>query len=74
MPADSIIFMGMGEPLANPDNTLRAIDLMIAKDGLSMSPRRLSLSTVGIIPGIERLTRDYGSINLAFSLHNPFNE
>src|SRR3989338_2980086 len=74
LPADSIIFMGMGEPLANPDNTLRAIDLMIAKDGLSMSPRRLSLSTVGIIPGIERLTRDYGSINLAFSLHNPFNE
>ena len=80
--------MGMGEPLANPDNTFAAIDLLTAPDdpsklvergadsqiGLAMSPRRLSLSTVGIVPGIERLTRDYPNINLAFSLHNPFDE
>ncbi|HLE49934.1 MAG TPA: radical SAM protein, partial [Patescibacteria group bacterium] len=72
MPVDSIIFMGMGEPLANPDNTFAAIDLLTAPDGLALSPRRLSLSTVGIVPGIERLTRDYPNINLAFSLHNPF--
>ena len=72
LPVDSIIFMGMGEPLANPDNTFAAIDLLTASDGLALSPRRLSLSTVGIVPGIERLTRDYPNINLAFSLHNPF--
>ena len=88
LPIDSVIFMGMGEPLANPDNTFAAIDLLTAPDGpsklvkrgadsqigLAMSPRRLSLSTVGIVPGIERLTRDYPNINLAFSLHNPFDE
>ena len=74
LPIDSIIFMGMGEPLANPDNTFAAIDLLVAKDGLGLSPRRLSLSTVGIIPGIQRLTSAYPNINLAFSLHNPFDD
>ena len=74
LPVDSIIFMGMGEPLANPDNTFAAIDLMTDKDLLGISPRHLSISTVGIIPGIEKLTRDYPNINLAFSLHNPFND
>ena len=74
LPIDSIIFMGMGEPLANPDNTFAAIDQLTAKDGLNFSPRRLSLSTVGLVPGIERLTREYPNINLAFSLHNPFND
>jgi len=71
---DSIIFMGMGEPLSNPINTFKSIDLMTSKDGLNLSPRRLSLSTVGIIPGIERLTAEYPNVNLAYSLHNPFND
>lgn len=74
LPIDSIIFMGMGEPLANPDNTFAAIDQMVAQDGLALSPRRLSLSTVGIVPGMARLTTDYPNVNLAFSLHNPFDE
>ncbi|MFZ2202460.1 MAG: radical SAM protein, partial [Microgenomates group bacterium] len=73
LPVDSVIFMGMGEPLANPDNTFAAIDLMTSADGLAMSPRRLSLSTVGIVPGIARLTREQPNVNLAFSLHTPFN-
>jgi 23S rRNA (adenine-C8)-methyltransferase len=74
LPVDSIIFMGMGEPFSNPDNTFTAIDLMTNKDLLGISPRHLSISTVGIVPGIERLTRDYPNVNLAFSLHNPFND
>ncbi len=74
LPVDSIIFMGMGEPFSNPDNTFAAIDLMTNKDLLGISPRHLSISTVGIVPGIERLTRNYPNVNLAFSLHNPFND
>lgn len=73
-PVDSIIFMGMGEPLANPENTFAAIDQLTAKDALALSPRRISLSTVGIVPGIKRLTEEYPNINLAFSLHNPFDD
>lgn len=38
----------------------------------AMSPRRLNVSTVGIIPGIQRLTREFPQVNLAFSMHNPF--
>lgn len=72
LPVDSVIFMGMGEPLANPENTFTAIDQLVARDGLAMSPRRLSLSTVGIVPGIHRLTQEQPNVNLAFSLHNPF--
>ncbi len=71
---DSIIFMGMGEPLSNPDNTFEAIDMLTDENLLGISPRHLSISTVGIVPGIERLTRDYPNVNLAFSLHNPFND
>jgi len=74
LPVDSIIFMGMGEPFSNPDNTFAAIDLMTDKDLLGLSPRHLSISTVGIIPGIEKLTAKYPKVNLAFSLHNPFND
>ena len=74
LPIDSIIFMGMGEPFSNPDNTFAAVDLMTDKDLLGLSPRHLSISTVGIIPGIERLTANYPNLNLAFSLHNPFND
>ncbi len=74
LPIDSIIFMGMGEPLANSDNTFEAIKQMTAPDLLAMSERRLSLSTVGLVPGIERLTREHPNVNLAFSLHNPFND
>lgn len=74
MQVDSVIFMGMGEPLSNPDNTFEAIDLITSPEGLNFSPRRLSLSTVGIVPGIERLTTKYPNVNLAFSLHNPFND
>ncbi len=63
----------MGEPLLNP-RVFDAFSLLTDKKLFNMSQRRLSVSTVGIIPGIERLTREYPEINLAFSLHSPFPE
>ncbi|MDR1998206.1 MAG: 23S rRNA (adenine(2503)-C(8))-methyltransferase Cfr [Candidatus Margulisbacteria bacterium] len=70
---DSISFMGMGEPLANPA-LFDALALLTDKSLLGLSPRRITVSTIGILPGIQRLTRDYPQINLAFSLHSPFEE
>ena len=67
----SISFMGMGEPFANP-NLFEALKIITDPNFLGISPRRLSISTVGLIPGIKRLTKEFPQINLAFSLHSPF--
>lgn len=69
----SISFMGMGEALLNP-NTFEALRMLTDKNLFNLSPRRLSVSTVGIIPGIKRLTDEFPQVNLAFSLHSPFSE
>lgn len=69
---DSIIFMGMGEPFANPEAVFSALNQLTTLCGLS--PRRISISTVGLVPGITRLTAEYPHINLAYSLHSPFPE
>lgn len=71
LPIDSVSFMGMGEPFANP-NLFDALKIITDKNMLGLSRRRLSISTVGIIPGIQRLTKEFPEINLAFSLHSPF--
>jgi 23S rRNA (adenine-C8)-methyltransferase len=65
--------MGMGEPLINP-YTFDALSMLTNKNLFNMSPRRLSVSTVGVIPGIEQLAEKFPQVNLAFSLHSPFNE
>ncbi len=70
---DRITVMGMGEAFLNP-NIWSAFDLLTGKDYLSLSPQRLSVSTVGIIPGIEKLTELYPQATLTFSLHFPFQE
>lgn len=70
---DSVSFMGMGEPLANP-NLFDALRIMTDKDKLGLSQRRISISTVGIIPGIRRLQKEFPSINLGLSLHSPLPE
>jgi 23S rRNA (adenine2503-C2)-methyltransferase len=68
----NLVFMGMGEPLHHYDETARAVRLLTHPDGLGMSPRRITVSTVGLIPGIERLGRDFaGKIGLAVSVHAP---
>ena len=63
----NVVFMGMGEPLANPDATLAAIDRLV--DDLGLSARRITVSTVGVVPGIDRLTEHGRPVTLAVSLH-----
>jgi 23S rRNA (adenine2503-C2)-methyltransferase len=65
----NIVLMGMGEPLLNTEQTLTAVRRLIDQRGLSLSPRRVTLSTVGIVPGIRRLAQEDLRINLALSLH-----
>ncbi len=68
----NVVFMGMGEPLANYEQTARALRLLTHPDGAGFSPRRITVSTVGLVPGIERLGRDFGGkVGLALSLHAP---
>jgi len=71
----NVVFMGMGEPLNNYDAVARAIRLLTHPDGIGLSPRKLTVSTVGLAPEIERLGRDFaGRVSLAFSLHNADDE
>jgi len=67
----NIVFMGMGEPFDNPDAVLRAIDVFTADYGYAKSPGRLTVSTVGVIPQVERYLREARS-HLAVSLNSPF--
>ena len=65
----NIVFMGMGEPLLNYSNVLRAIERITAEDGLFMSPSRITVSTAGIAKMIRKLAEDQVRFNLALSLH-----
>jgi 23S rRNA (adenine2503-C2)-methyltransferase len=68
----NLVFMGMGEPLHHYDETARALRLLMHPEGLGMSPRRITVSTVGLVPGIQKLGRDFdGKVGLAISLHAP---
>lgn len=69
---DSISFMGMGEPFSNPDNVFAALHILTDKDFLRIGDRHINVSTVGIVPQIRRLTKEFPQVNLAFSLHSPF--
>lgn len=66
----NIVFMGMGEPLANYEATLRSIRTLNDPRGFSLGARSFTISTVGIVPGIERLSHENLQINLAVSLHS----
>jgi len=71
----NLVFMGMGEPLHHYDETARAIRLLTHPEGIGMSPRRITVSTVGLVPGIRRLGDDFaGKVGLALSLHAPNDE
>ncbi len=69
-----IVLMGMGEPLLNYKQTLAAVHRLNDPDGLQIGQRRITLSTVGIVPGIRRLTQEGLQINLAVSLHAATDE
>jgi len=64
----NIVFMGMGEPLANADAVLRALQIFLDPSGLGFSHRRVTVSTVGLVPQMERLGRE-SPVNLAVNLH-----
>jgi len=65
---NNLVFMGMGEPLANYDNLLEALAILMDEQGLEFSGRRITVSTCGLVPGIRALGRDT-RVNLAVSLH-----
>ena len=69
-PLTNIVFMGMGEPLMNYNNVLKAIEKITEPSGLGISPRRITLSTVGLPKMIKRLADDGVKFNLAVSLHS----
>ena len=80
----NIVFMGMGEPLMNYNNVLKAIDKITSDEGLGMSPKRIVVSTSGVPKMIKKMAEDEVKFNLAVSLHSardevrtqimPFNE
>lgn len=65
------VFMGMGEPLANTENLLKTLEIMTSSYGLAISPSRITVSTIGIIPGLEQVI-DQSRCHIAVSLHSPF--
>jgi 23S rRNA (adenine2503-C2)-methyltransferase len=67
----NVVLMGMGEPLHNYDETMRALRILADEQGLAVSPRRVTLSTVGLLSALERLAREPFMPNLAISLHAP---
>lgn len=69
----NIVYMGMGEPLDNIDNVLKSLEIMTSSWGYGWSPTRITLSTIGVLPHLERFLRET-KVHLAVSLHNPFDE
>lgn len=69
--AFNIVLMGMGEPLHNYDETMKALRILADEHGLAVPPRRVTLSTVGLLPALERLAHEPLMPNLAISLHAP---
>jgi 23S rRNA (adenine2503-C2)-methyltransferase len=67
--AFNIVLMGMGEPLHNYDETMKALRILCDEHGFGMSPRRITLSTVGLLPQLERMATEAVMPNLAISLH-----
>jgi 23S rRNA (adenine2503-C2)-methyltransferase len=66
----NIVLMGMGEPLHNYDATMKALRIIADEHGMAISPRRITLSTVGVLPALERLATEPLMPNLAISLHS----
>ena len=67
----NLVFMGMGEPLHNYDNTLKAVRILNMPEGLNIGARHMTISTVGLVPGILLLAAEPLQVNLAISLHAP---
>lgn len=70
----NVVVMGSGEPMDNYDNLIRFIRILTDEHGLNISQRNITVSTCGIVPGIQKLTRENLQITLALSLHAPNDE
>ena len=73
-PLSNIVFMGMGEPLMNYNNVLKAIEMITSEEGLGMSPKRIMVSTSGVPKMIKKLADDEVKFKLAVSLHSAIDE
>ncbi len=69
----NIVYMGMGEPFDNTDEVLKSLEILTSGWGFGMSPKRITVSTIGVIPGMKRFLKE-SRCNLAVSLHSPFEE
>lgn len=69
----NVVYMGMGEPMDNVDNILKSLEILTSDYGYAWSPKRITVSTVGLIPGMQRFLKE-SKCHLAVSLHNPFSE
>lgn len=69
----NIVYMGMGEPFDNLDETMKSLEIITAEYGFGMSHRRITVSTIGIVPGMKVFLEN-NQCNLAISLHSPFEE
>ena len=74
LPIGHIVLMGIGEPLDNFDNVMRFLELVNSPDGMNISMRHISLSTCGLVPGIDRLAEKKLQLTLSVSLHAPTDE
>lgn len=73
-PLSNIVFMGMGEPLMNYPNVMKAIEKITSEDGLGMSPKRITVSTSGVPKLIRKMADEQPRFNLAVSLHSAIEE
>ena len=69
-----IVIMGIGEPFDNYDNVMNFIRIITSNKGIDLGSRHITISTCGLIPGIEKFMKDFNQVNLAISLHAPNNE
>lgn len=69
----NIVYMGMGEPMDNIDNVLRSLEILTSDWGYAWSPKRITVSTVGVLKGLQRLLEE-SKCHVAVSLHNPISE
>src|SRR5438045_3867292 len=70
----NIVLMGMGEPLHNYENVLQALRILNSTDGFNLGARHMTVSTVGLVPAIRKLSKEPLQVNLAISLHAPTDE
>ena len=69
----NIVYMGMGEPMDNLDEVLKSLEILTSDWGMAMSPRRINVSTIGVIPSVKRFL-DESQAHLAISMHSPFED